>query len=243
MIHRFRPVVLAILVGLLFSSCGALEPKFYPENKTITSTLFPSDKDEKNDPEFEKKLDMLLSGHEAGISQKTSMKSSFFIEKGKLLIINNLTGIDTVFFDEFKQEIQKKENNLTQVEVIAVSSLPNLSTLRLMGARQQARYVLVLNSFSNVYRYHNGWTIPTIFGMGMPYFFLETQTIKIFTKVEYSLIDIKENVILSNESVTSEAESKAILPESGIVQYKITNGAVFEGAKKLKLKFLDRING
>lgn len=110
-----------------------------------------------------------------------------------------------------------------------------------MGARQQAKYVLLLNSFSNVYRYHNAWTVPTILGLGLPYFYLDTQTIKVFSKVEYSLIDIKENIILSNESVTSDAEGDAILPESGIVQYQLTNGAIGEGVRKLGRKFLKRI--
>jgi hypothetical protein len=238
---KMRCVLLFAALAFLLSACGALEPKFYPENRTITSTLFPSDKEDKNDPEFERKIDDLLSGKTAGTTPKTVVKSSLFNEKGKLLVINNLTGVDTALFDEFKADIRKKESNVTDIEVIAVSSLPNLATLRLMGARQQAKFVLILNSFSNVYRYHNAWTIPTIFGLGMPYFFLETQTIKVFTKVEYSLIDIKENVILSNESVTSEAESRAILPESGIVQYRITNGAIAEGAKKLKAKFLERL--
>lgn len=229
------------LLVILLSACGALEPKFYPENQTITSTLFPSDREEKSNPEFEKKLEALLAGHTVATPSLTESRGSLFADKGKLLIINNLTGIDTTFFDEFKTEIQKKDSNITHVEVIAVSALPNLSTLRLMGARQQAKYVLILNSFSNVYRYHNAWTIPTVLGLGMPYFFLDTQTIKVFSKVEYSLIDIKENVILSNESVTAETESKAILPESGIVQYKITNKAIAEGAEKLSLKFLERI--
>jgi len=234
-------ILVFAIISFMFSACGALEPKFYPENKTITSTLFPSDKEDKNDPEIEKKIDDLLSGKTAAITPKTSVKTTLFNENGKLLVINNLTGIDTGLLDQFKSDIQKKESNITGIEIIAVSSLPNLATLRLMGARQQAKYVLILNSFSNVYRYHNAWTIPTIFGLGMPYFFLETQTIKVFTKVEYSLIDIKENVILSNESVTSDAESRAILPESGIVQYKITNSAIAEGAEKLKAKFLERL--
>lgn len=230
-----------ILLTLTLSACGALEPKFYPENRTITSTLFPSEKEDKSDPEFEQKISDLLSGKTTATTPKTSVKEALFNEKGKLLIINNLTGVDTALFDTFKADILKKQSNVTSIEVIAVSSLPNLSTLRLMGARQQAQYVLILNSFSNVYRYHNAWTIPTIFGLGMPYFFLETQTIKVFTKVEYSLIDIRENVILSNESVTSESESKAILPESGIVQYKITNQAIAEGASRLREKFLERL--
>ena len=99
----------------------------------------------------------------------------------------------------------------------------------------------LFNSFSNVYRYHNAWTIPTILGFGIPYFFLDTQTIKVFAKIEYSLIDIKENVILSNESVTAESEGKAILPESGIVQFKMTNEAIAEGVARLSQKFLLKI--
>lgn len=233
--------ILIPLLVVTLSACGALEPKFFPEKQTITSTLFPSDIEKKSDPEFENKLEELLTGQVAGASPLPSIKKTLIPDNGKLLIINNLTGIDTSFFDKFKEEIQKKTSNITDVEIIAVSSLPNLSTLRLMGARQRAKYVLILNSFSNVYRYHNGWTVPTVLGLGIPYFFLETQTIKVFAKIEYSLIDIKDNVILSNESVTAEAESKAILPESGIVQFKTTNGAIAEGIKRLGQKFLVRI--
>ena len=233
--------ILVPLLMLTLSACGALEPKFFPEKQTITSTLFPSNTEKKSDPEFESKLEELLTGQVAGASQVVSSKKTLIQDSGKLLIINNLTGIDTGFFDEFKEEIQKKASNITDVEIIAVSSLPNLSTLRLMGARQRAKYVLILNSFSNVYRYHNGWTVPTVLGLGIPYFFLETQTIKVFAKIEYSLIDIKENVILSNESVTAEAESKAVLPESGIVQFKTTNGAIAQGIKRLGQKFIERI--
>ncbi len=226
---------------MTLSACGALEPKFFPEKQTITSTLFPSDREKKSDPEFEKKLEELLAGQVTGTSPVTLTKKALIPENGKLLIINNLTGVDTHFFDNFKEEILEKTSNITDVEIIAVSSLPNLSTLRLMGARQRANYVLILNSFSNVYRYHNGWTVPTVLGLGIPYFFLETQTIRVFAKIEYSLIDIKDNIILSNESVTAEAESKAILPESGIVQFKTTNGAIAEGIKRLGQKFLERI--
>jgi hypothetical protein len=232
---------------IILSGCGALEPKYYPEKQTITSTLFPSDKEEKNDPEFEQKVIALLEGKAEGNEKAsgstgvTPSKKKLAIDKGKLLIINNLTGVDTQFLDDLKEAILTKSSAFTEVEYIGVSSLPNLQTLRLMGARQQAKYVLILNSFSNVYRYHNAWTIPTIFGLGIPYFFLDTQTIKVFAKIEYSLIDIKENVILSNESVTAETEGKAILPESGIVQYKITNEAISTGVKQLGEKFLSRI--
>jgi hypothetical protein len=236
-----RSRVVCFLLFVLLAACGALEPKFYPEKETITSTLFPSGREEKNDPELEKKLEALLSGKVEQVPTLSTNNRTLIPEKGKLLIINNLSGIDTQFLDELKEAIQKKDSVITETESIAVSSLPNLPTLRLMGARQIAKYVLVLNSFSNVYRYHNGWTIPTVLGFGIPYFFLDTQTIKVFAKVEYSLIDIKENVILSNESVTSEAESKAILPESGIVQFKVVNEAISEGMKRLSKKFLDRI--
>lgn len=230
------------LLVMTLSACGALEPKFYPEKQTITSTLFPSGSEKKRDPEFETKLEELLAGQVGGMTTPlASTKKTLIPDKGKLLIINNLTGVDTSFFDKFKDDIQGKTSNFTDVEIIAVSSLPDLSTLRLMGARQRAKYVLILNSFSNVYRYHNGWTVPTVLGFGIPYFFLETQTIKVFAKIEYSLIDIKENVILSNESVTAEAGSKAILPESGIVQFKVTNGAIAEGVTRLAQKFLTRI--
>lgn len=236
---KIKGVVLLWLVTL--SACGALEPKFYPEKETITSTLFPSGQEEKSDPELERKVETLLSGQDNEAPTLVPLKKTLLPEKGKLLIINSLTGVDTQFLDELKQDIQKKNSAIIEVQIIAVASLPNLPTLRLMGARQRAQYVLLLNSFSNVYRYHNGWTIPTILGLGAPYFFLDTQTIKIFAKVEYSLIDIKENVILSNESVTAEAESKAILPESGIVQFKTTNKAIAEGIKRLSQKFLERI--
>ncbi len=177
-------------------------------------------------------MEALLSGKVEQVHTLSTNNRTLIPEKGKLLIINNLSGIDTQFLDELKEAIQKKDSAITETESIAVSSLPNLPTPRLMGARQRAKYVLVLNSFSNVYRYHHGWTIPTVLGFGIPYFFLDTQTIKIFAKVEYSLIDIKENVILSNESVTSETESKAILPESGIVQFKVANEAISEGMKR-----------
>jgi hypothetical protein len=110
-----------------------------------------------------------------------------------------------------------------------------------MGARQQAQYVLILNSFSNAYRYHNAWTIPTILGAGLPYFFLDTQTIKVYAKIEYSLIDIKNSVILSNESVTTEAQSKSTLPESGIEQFKTKNLAISKGFSKLTNKFLTKL--
>ena len=235
-----------LLTAIILSGCGALEPKFYPQKQTIISTLFPSDQKEKSDPELELRIQNLLSGKkDAGkmdeYSGKYEEKNKFSFDGGKLLIINSLTSINTELLVELKKRIKQKKTNISNVEFIAVSSLPNLSTLRLMGARQGAKYVLVFNSFSNVYRYHNGWTIPTVLGLGIPYFFLDTQTIKIFAKTEYSLIDIKENVVLSNESVTTTGGSKAILPESGIVQFEVTNKAIEDGFKKLSQKFLEKL--
>lgn len=235
-----KPMIVVFII-LLLSACGALEPKFYPQEKTITSTLFPSNREEKNDPEFERKVQLMLSGNKDELARISTPKDSLITDKGKLLIVNSLTGLDTSLLDEFKQSIYQQSTNIVDVEYIAVSSLPALNTLRLMGARQGAKYVLILNSFSNVYRYHNAWTIPTIFGLGLPYFFLDTQTIKVFAKIEYSLLDIKENVILSNESVTTEAESKAVLPESGIEQFITTNKAIAEGFGLLRQKFLAKL--
>jgi len=240
-----RHIWVCIIILPVLSGCGALEPKYYPDRETITSKLFPTTRDDKTDQEFEKKISQLLSGdvkdNNNGLSQYSTEKKNLFTEKGRLLVVNNLSGVDSKYIEELKEGALKKNNNLTDVEAVAISTIPNLQTLRLMGARQRARYVLVLNSFSNTYRYHNAWTIPTLIGMGVPYFFLETQTIKIFAKVEYSLIDIKENVILSNESVTSEAESKAILPESGIVEFKTTNTAITDGMRRLTQKFIASI--
>ena len=235
---------LILLPALILYGCGALQPKFYPQQRTIISTLFPSEKREKIDPEFEKRLQELFAGNKEihfKESYKNQQKKKFLFDKSKLLIINSLTGLDTDLLVELKKQIREKNTVLSGVEFIAVSSLPNLSTLRLMGARQGAQYVLILNSFSNAYRYHNAWTVPAILGLGIPYFFLDTQTIKIFAKVEYSLIDIKENIVLSNDSVTTKGESNAILPESGIVQFETENESIERGFKKLSQKFLEQI--
>lgn len=237
-----RSVFLLSLLALV-ASCGALEPKFYPESQTITSTLFPSNRQEETNREFEEKVRTLLKGEVAlkGAETAPAPRQALFPGPGKLLVVNNLRGVDSEYFAGFKEKILAASPNLHGVEVISVSSLPNLHTLRLMGARQQAKYVLILNSFSNVYQYHNGWTIPTVMLFGLPYFFLDTQTIRVFSKIEYSLIDIEENIILSNESVTAEGADKAILPESGIVQFKTTNAVISEGMERLGAKFLMRL--
>lgn len=236
---HFSTLIAAVALALL-AGCGALEPKYFPDKKTITSTLFPTTGEEQQNPEVEARIEALFTSGVEPSTEKERPRNSLLPPTSRVLIVSSLTGIDTALIDHFSKQITATEKGRS-VESIMVSSLPNLHTIRIMGARQKAQYVLILNSFSNVYRYHNAMTIPTVLGIGIPYFFLETQTIRVFAKVEYSLIDIRNNIILSNESVTTEVQGKAILPESGIVQYQLENQAISSGVEALIEKFLTKI--
>ena len=236
--HRLLSAVLAGI--FLLSSCeyiGALKPKFYPENQSIVTSLIPSAPNLPKGQEFEQKLAQLMRESQSGQNESTNILPV----PGKILVLNTVSTLDSEILDDIKRVLLENPK-ATAVEVSTLQKLPKLRTLRYMGARQGAKYVLLLNAFSNAYQYYNEWTIPTIMGLGIPIFFFNTQTIVHFTKVEAALIDIEENIILLNEAATAQAEGTSTLPKSGVLKYQKKIEAVQAGTVSLLGKVKRRMN-
>ena len=237
-------VLMAALAALLvLGGCGALEPKYFPTDRTITSTFFPSNRKAEFNEEFEARLKGLYAEADAGAAAQRRPQESAddpdrirITTPGRVMVVYTLAGVDTSQTDALKRRLQAHPM-VTGVTLATLSSLPDLNTLRIMAARQKAEYALVLNAYSNVYVYHNAWTVPTIFTLGLGYFFLPTHTVKAFVKVEYSLLDVVNNVIMDNDAAMAEATDTTTLPESGVIQYKVANRAIAVALKDVIAKF------
>lgn len=248
---RSCATTLCLLLVLVSAGCGSLEPKFFPSKRTITSAFFPSEGKQQKDERLETTITKLLEGQALpqaeGLPPAGSPGGSAkdndniqFPQRGRLLIVYTLDEIDPAVMDPLKKKL-RDHPLLDSVTLAVISQVPNLDTVRLMGARQRSRYVLVLNTFSNTYTFHNAWTIPTILTGGLGYFWFDTQTVMAFVKTEYSLLDIENNVILHNDSTLAEAFDRSTLPESGVMQYRVENQATAESLKKLVEKIVENL--
>jgi hypothetical protein len=250
--QRLANAVLCLLtllpVLLVLGGCGALEPKYFPSKQTITTAFFPSGIKQQKDEPLEQTIGELLAGRNLSpgelqapppraVGAGENVDRIQFPQRGRLLIVYTLAEIDPVVMDPLKRKLNQHPL-LDGVTMAVISKVPNLDTVRLMGARQRSRYVLVVNTFSNTYRYHNAWTVPTILTLGLGYFWFDTQTVMAFVKTEYSLLDIENNVILHNDAALDEAWDRSTLPASGIIQYRVENRATAESLKKLVEKMV-----
>lgn len=213
----------------LLSGCGALEQKEYPENRSITTGMF----NHSGKKTSRQKLDSLISSHLDKSLITSDTDKNIFPVTGNILIINTLSISDTTSLDAIVSDLENN-NKIKNVSRINLPSVPAPEDIRLLSAKNGARYAMVINEFSNNYQYHNAWTIPSVLGFGIPYFFLDTQTIIYLCKIEVSIIDAEDSLLLLNESVSTEAQGKATKSDSGIASHKLKEEAMTSGIKSLQ---------
>lgn len=231
---------LVLATAFLLASCGALEPKYYPENQTIMSTFFPTENEAEVDPVFEQKVENLLVGKDITgtktvmrTPQKPSNPNKVRVPKqGSLLIINALPSIDSNNLKPIMDHL-RTNSSFEDVQMAGVSELPSLRRVRLMAARQRADFVLLINAFTNEYNYFNSWTLGVFATAGFGIFYFPNETVQTFVKVEYSLLDVHNNIIVANDSAMGDAMTRSTLPESGVAQYRMKKQATLLAVNRL----------
>lgn len=224
-----KNLCISTLTILLLSGCGALEHKAYPEDKSITTGMLNHSEKKTS----RQKLDSIISSHLDSTAASPKPDSNIFPASGNILIINTLAISDTGALNEIINRLENNEK-ITNVMRINLPAVPAIEDIRLISAKNGARYAMIINEFSNNYQYHNAWTIPSVLGLGIPYFFLDTQTIIYLSKVEASVLDVENNLLLLNESVSANAEGKATRSGSGVMSHKLKEDAMTSGMKSLQ---------
>lgn len=226
----YKILILSILALFLINGCGALEHKTYPDDKTITSGML----DHAGKKTSKQKLDSMISSQLDNTTGTAKIGNNLFPFPGNILLINTLAIEDTEALDNIVTTLDKNEK-ITSVIRIHLPATPSIDDIRLMSAKNGARYAIVFNEFSNHYQYHNAWTIPSVLGLGIPYFFLDTQTIIYLSKIEVSIFDVEANTLLLNESITANTEGEATKSDSGVKSHELKMKAITRGTKSLKI--------
>jgi hypothetical protein len=178
------------------------------------------------------KINQLLETRTAGNSGKAS---SIFPDEGHLFIINTIPFSESSTLDQLIASLSEHPK-VTGISRINMPAMPDIKQIRLLSAKHGARYALLINEFSNNYQYHNAWTIPSVLGLGIPYFFLDTQTVMYFSKLEATVVDIEQETMLLNESATAKTRGKSTLADSGMLVHQLKQQALSEGIKSLHKK-------
>ena len=227
-----KKTLVILFYTLFIHGCGALETKSYPENQSITRTLELSGGSQTMSSRMvERKVDELLQ------NSNQHPKQNLFPEKVRLFIINTVNLSDNTLVDNIIHALENN-TNMTSVSRINTQSSPDIKQIRLLSAKHGARYTLLITEYANNYQYHNAWTIPSALGLGIPYFFLDTQTVMYLSKIEATIVDIDQQVILLNESATAKKEGKSTLPDSGLLTYDLKQQALTDGVNKLHDKLM-----
>ena len=225
-------LLFVILASLVLHGCGALEAKRFPDDETVTRSLFPAKSHSLSKKTFNSKISQLLENN----SDKGPHKVvGIFSEIGHLFVINTVPFADHRALDQL-MDVLRDNPNISSISRVNIPTLPNIKEIRLLSAKHGARYTLLINEFANNYQYHNAWTIPSVLGLGIPYFFLDTQTVMYFSKLEATVIDIENNMMLLNESATASTRGKSTLPDSGILTGQLKQQALSDGMKSLHKK-------
>lgn len=224
--------IFILIASIILNGCGALETKHYPENETVTSSLFPARSHNMSKRTFNDKISQLLETRTTGNFDKAD---SIFPDKGHLFIINTIPFSESTTLDQIIASLSDN-SKVTGISRINMPTMPDIKQIRLLSAKHGARYALLINEFSNNYQYHNAWTIPSVLGLGIPYFFLDTQTVMYFSKMELTVIDIEQETMLLNESATAKAEGASTRADSGLLAHQLKQQALSEGIKSLHKK-------
>jgi len=225
-------VIFILAASLLLHGCGALEAKHYPEDKTVTTALFPFKSHNMSKRKLNDKVNRLLDTSSAGNSDGVN---SVFPEAGHLFIINTIPFAESTTLDQLITSLSDNPK-ITGISRINMPTVPDIKQIRLLSATHGARYALLINEFANNYQYHNAWTIPSVLGLGIPYFFLDTQTVMYFSKIEATVIDVEQETMLLNESATAKTQGKSTMPDSGLLAHQLKQQALSEGIKVLHKK-------
>lgn len=221
-----------VAITICISACGALETKRFPDEKSLAGELFPGNTKGINERRISSQVSRLLERKSA---DGTGLAPGIFSEKGKIFLINTIQQSATEDLDKFAGLLEKA-SNITGVSRLNMPSTPDLKTLRLLSAEHGARYAVIVSEFSNEYQYHNAWTIPSVLGLGIPYFFLDTQTLLCFSKLEITIVDVERNIMLLNESATAHSESSSKIQDAGLAGFQLKQQTIRQGMNTLQQK-------
>jgi len=249
--YKASPLLLLLVLGGLLGGCGMLAPKYFPANQTILSTIQISH-DDLIDQELEQRIATLFLGEDLTPEERARLEQMeasgdaiagggrmIFPRPGRVLFINALPGVDSNHVKPLSEALMENPMVL-DVQVTSVGQIPSLANLRLMAARQRSRYIVLLNAYNNEYRYANLWTVPAFLTLGIGFFGMPSESIWVFSKVEYSVLDVIENLVIQNDSSTGEAYTRATLPESGVEGHRMRISAMEAALERLGQQFEEK---